>query len=58
MSIGVSVRTTKFVAHNNVGGVGQESNPQFHTAGTSNRYRREKNKTEKRIICYLIENSN
>ena len=35
MSIGVSVRTTKFVARNNGIGVRQESNPQSPTAYSS-----------------------
>ena len=38
MSIGVSVRTTKFAARNNGVGVRQESNPQFPTAYSSVRY--------------------
>jgi len=39
MSIGVSVRTTKFAARNNSIGVRQESNPQSPTAYSSERYR-------------------
>ena len=39
MSIGVSVRTTKFAARNNGIGVRQESNPQSPTAYSSVRYR-------------------
>ena len=35
MSIGVSVRTTKFAARNNSIGVRQESNPQSPTAYSS-----------------------
>jgi len=35
MSIGVSVRTTKFAARNSLGGVRQESNPQSPTAYSS-----------------------
>lgn len=35
MSIGVSVRTTKFAARNNLGGVRQEGNPQSPTAFSS-----------------------
>ena len=38
MSIGVSVRTTKFAARNNGIGVRQESNPQSPTAYSSVRY--------------------
>ena len=38
MSIGVSVRTTKFVARNNGIGVRQVSNPQSPTAYSSVRY--------------------
>jgi hypothetical protein len=38
MSIGVSARTTKFAARNNLGGVRQESNPQSPTAYSSERY--------------------
>ena len=38
MSIGVSVRTTKFAARNNSIGVRQESNPQSPTAYSSVRY--------------------
>jgi hypothetical protein len=38
MSIGVSVRTTKFAARNNGIGVRQESNPQPPTAYSSVRY--------------------
>ena len=38
MSIGVSVRTTKFAARNNNRGVRQESNPQSPTAYSSVRY--------------------
>ena len=38
MSIGVSVRTTKFAARNNGRGVRQESNPQSPTAYSSVRY--------------------
>jgi hypothetical protein len=38
MSIGVSVRTTKFAARNNFGGVRHESNPQSPTAYSSERY--------------------
>ena len=38
MSIGVSVRTTKFAARNNGVGVRQESNPQSPTAYSSVRY--------------------
>jgi hypothetical protein len=39
MSIGVSVRTTKFAARNNGFGVRQESNPQSPTAYSSVRYK-------------------
>ena len=39
MSIGVSVRTTKFAARNNGIGVRQESNPQSPTAYSSVRGR-------------------
>ena len=39
MSIGVSVRTTKFAARNNGIGVRQENNPQSPTAHSSVRYR-------------------
>jgi len=38
MSIGVSVRTTKFAARNIGIGVRQESNPQSPTAYSSERY--------------------
>jgi hypothetical protein len=38
MSIGVSVRTTKFAARNSGIGVRQESNPQSPTAYSSVRY--------------------
>ena len=38
MSIGVSVRTTKFAARNNGIGVRQESNPQSPTAYSSVRW--------------------
>ena len=38
MSIGVSVRTTKFAARNNGGAARQESNPQSPTAYSSVRY--------------------
>lgn len=38
MSIGVSVRTTKFAARNNSRGVRQENNPQSPTAYSSVRY--------------------
>jgi len=38
MSIGVSVRTTKFAARNNSRGVRQESNPQSPTAYSFERY--------------------
>jgi len=39
MSIGVSVRTTKPVARNNGGVARQESNPQFPTAYSLERWR-------------------
>lgn len=43
MSIGVSVRTTKFAARNNFGAARQESNPQSPTAYSSVRYASVKN---------------
>ena len=50
MSIGVSVRTTKFAARNNGIGVRQESNPQSPTAYSSVRYKPIK---KKRLILKL-----
>lgn len=47
MSIGVSVRTTKFAARNNGIGVRQESNPQSPTAYSSVRYGKKKDRQEK-----------
>ena len=57
MSIGVSVRTTKFAARNNGFGVRQESNPQSPTAYSSVRYgQAEKKKKEVRKKVYFCGN--
>ncbi len=49
MSIGVSVRTTKFAARNNLGGIRQESSPQSPTAYSSVRYQQGKNDRQHKI---------
>jgi len=54
MSIGVSVRTTKFATRNSCIGVRQESNPQSPTAYSSVRYKQAEKKDNDRMTMKFL----